>query len=188
MKPVLAFLQNMWVKDPARVERDIARLGEDYRRRVIEWSLFAGCLTGRRLKAAFPPWILAKIAWEESTRQIAGDSKTIFPPDPGHITAALAAYRPLVVITFGKIAGDAVQALWAGPLIRVPHPAARQLDTFARLQAASRELRASLIRASEEPARVWKQEYLWQPWPPVNASLSPAPENVHGTPKSVSNP
>lgn len=144
MKPVVAFLQNMWVKDPARVRADIARLGEDYRRRIMEYSLFAGCLTGRRIKAAFPAAILDQIAWEESTREIAGDARQIFPPDPTHIRAVLASHQPRVVLTFGRIATEAVSGVWFGPLIKVPHPAARHPETVSRLAAAASELAAWL--------------------------------------------
>ena len=188
MKPCLAFLQNMWVRDPDRVRRDIARLGEDYRNRIIEFFLFRGCLTGRRIRHAFGDELLAQITWEESTREIAGNPRQIFPPDPAHILAALTLHRPAVVLTFGRIAGDAVQALWAGPLIRVPHPAARQADTCMRLQTAVRELQEALDRVAAEPPRVWKQEHLGMPSAPVNDPLGRAWDNLHGRLKSVSNP
>ena len=74
MKPCLAFLQNMWVRDPERVKRDIARYGEECRLTYIEYCLFAGCLTGRRLRQAFGEDLLDRIVWEESTREIAGNA------------------------------------------------------------------------------------------------------------------
>lgn len=49
----LAFLQNMWVKNPDRVKAMVQREGEEFRRRFMEYALFRGCLTGRRIKAAF---------------------------------------------------------------------------------------------------------------------------------------
>lgn len=38
---IVAFLQNMWVKDPERVKQSIARYGEDYRLRFMRYALFA---------------------------------------------------------------------------------------------------------------------------------------------------
>jgi len=136
----VAFLQNMWVKNPERVRADIQRHGEGFRLRFMKYALFAGCVTGRRLKAAFGD-LCDEIVWEETTREIAGDPKTIFPAQPDHIRAVLEKYKPDVVLTFGAIARLVVLPLWSGRLIAAPHPAARQPDTIAKLQAAAAELR-----------------------------------------------
>lgn len=135
----VAFMQNQWVRDPERVKALIARHGEPYRRRLIATALFAGCLSGRRLKAAFGD-ACRRIVWEESTREIAGDPRTVFPADPVHIQAVIAEIKPTVVLTFGRIAGAAVVPLWTGNLIASPHPAARQADTMERLRYASQQL------------------------------------------------
>lgn len=147
MKTV-AFLQNMWVKNPERVRWMIAQNGERYRRRLIEMLLFAGCLTGRRLRAAFGDELLAGIVWEETTRQIAGDPKTIFPTDLEHICGVLAEEKPDVVLTFGKIAYAAVAPVWTGGLIAAPHPAARQADVVFRLTEAADRFSAMKARAA----------------------------------------
>lgn len=142
MKAVaVAFLQNMWVKDPVRVRASIARYGEEYRMRLIKRALFAGCFTGRRLRSAFTEDYLGMILWEESTREIAGDPKTIFRADPDHIRAVLKQYEPSCVLTFGKIATDAVTPLWTGRIVACPHPAARQPDTVTKLYKAAQEFR-----------------------------------------------
>lgn len=133
----LAFLQNMWVRDPDRVRALIEKHGEEYRTRFMRQALFAGCLTGRRIKAAFGDELLRTIHFEEASREIAGDSKTICPPDPDHIRKALALHQPRIVLTFGKVASDAVAPLWTGRLIQIPHPAARHPATVTRLRAAA---------------------------------------------------
>ncbi len=137
----LAYMQNMWVRNPESVRAAIERYGEGYRVRLIEKLLFMGCLTGRRLKASFGAGLLSVIQWEEASREIAGDAKTICAPDFEHINETLSAYQPTVVLTFGKVASDAVRLCWSGPLIQCVHPAARGADTMAKLQSAAAEFR-----------------------------------------------
>lgn len=144
MKTV-AFLQNMWVRNPDRVKAVFAREGEAFRLKYIKYALFAGCLTGRRLKVVFGQEACSEIVWEETTREIAGDAKTIFPPQPGHIQAVLAQHQPDIVLAFGTIASNALyKILQRTPpgktlplLITAPHPAARQPDTLLNLQRAA---------------------------------------------------
>lgn len=158
---VIAFLQNMWVRDPERVKRDIARHGEECRLRYIEYCLFAGCLTGRRLEKAFGQEICSEILWEESTREIAGDPKTIFPPQPEHIRAVIVEHKPTVILAFGKIASDAVFKELSGGFqesldvmfIAAPHPAARQPDTIAKLNAAAEKLRKTIPNWCAAPTK-----------------------------------
>ena len=84
-RPVLAFLQNMWVKEPERVKSAIARHGEEFRLQLMRRFLFAGCKTGRNLTKTFGDELLAHITFEETTREIAGDANTMFPVDRAHI-------------------------------------------------------------------------------------------------------
>lgn len=150
-------MQNMWVRDPERVKAMIERDGERLRLALIERFLFAGCLTGRRLKAAFGADVCGEIVWEESTREIAGDPKTIFPPDHMHMVDCIKTYKPNVILTFGVIARDALHyvesnhgSLFAEVVaIASPHPAARQPDTIAKLKRAAEDLRAALRK--DEP-------------------------------------
>jgi hypothetical protein len=143
----LAFLQNMWVRDPVRVRADIARHGEEYRRRILKYALFAGCLTGRRIRNTFGD-LIDQIEWEESTREICGDAKHVPPPDIEHIKATLSLHKPDVVITFGKVAGDAVASIYRGRLIRAPHPAARHETILLDLHCAALKLSAELALAN----------------------------------------
>lgn len=132
---VVAFMQNMWVKNPAFWRAAIAQAAdpEKHRRAVIRRLLFYKCITGRRLMAALGEWCDC-IVWEESTREIAGDPKTIFPAQPEHIRTVLEELAPAAVLTFGKIAAAAVEPLWPGLLFKAPHPAARQATVPAELQ------------------------------------------------------
>ncbi len=144
---VLAFMQNMWVKNPEKVKASIERMHftkrDEYRRRLIHYLLFAGCVSGRRLRAAFGD-LCDEIIWDEASNEIAGDPKTICFPVPRHIECAIEHYNPDIVITFGKLAGDAVEKIWGTETIRVCHPAARQPDTIHKLKAAADLLRSKL--------------------------------------------
>jgi hypothetical protein len=151
MTTALAFLQNLWVKDPAGWKKVL----DDpiaHRPNLIRHLLFDyGCLTGRRLKLIFGEELLKHITWEEASREIAGDSKTVCTPDPEHIRACLEKYRPKVVLTFGKVATDAVRPVreewimtspvapdWS-TLIACPHPAARNPNAIGGLWRAAGE-------------------------------------------------
>ena len=111
---ILAFMQNMWVRDPQRIKDSIAKMPvhqrAEHRLRLIEYCLFAGCKSGRVLKKVFGP-LCGEIIWEEASPEIAGDSKTICLPCPIH-----------------------------GWIVCAPHPAARQPDTIQKLHAAFAEL------------------------------------------------
>ncbi len=142
---ILVFLQNMWVRDPERVKRDIAKHGEELRLRYIEYCLFAGCKTGRNLEKAFGDDLIELMTFEETTREIAGNPKTIFPADLAHIKQCLEHHRPSVVLTFGQIAHDAVQPL-LGSIhhIHAHHPASRHPDSYKTLTDAAAKLREHL--------------------------------------------
>lgn len=144
----------MWVKDPARVKRDIERHGEEFRLRFVKYALFAGCLTGRRLKAAFGE-LVDVIHWEETTRAIAGDPRTVFPADLQHMQAVIERQRPAVILTFGGIARDAVvkcrlsisrELSWQ--LLALPHPAARGAMTMHKLKLGAQEVRWAIAEAA----------------------------------------
>jgi len=127
---IVAFLQNMWVRDPARVREGIKQHGEEYRRRVMAYSLFAGCLTGRRLKAALGEELCNKIIWEECTREIAGNPLYVPAPQPDHIRQVLQTEKPDVVLAFGKVASNAVSLVvsenpFKCVFLTALHPAAR---------------------------------------------------------------
>lgn len=142
---IVAFLQNAWVRDPARLEKMFAQQDEQFRRRMLASLLFMGCVTGRRLKSAFGEELCDAIVWEETTRVIAGDPKTILPAQPEHIRAVLNELKPAAVLALGAIAAKSVFAVMSdcqhkAILITAPHPAARQADVMQRLRDAGKQL------------------------------------------------
>lgn len=127
---ILAFLQNMWFKDPDKARAVFAR-NPTRRNQLIGTYLFMGCLTGRRLEAVFGD-ICDEIIWEEISPDIGGKSSTAFPADPLHIKASIVLHNPNVILVFGKIAEDAIRNGDCIPelyqpitVIYGPHPAAR---------------------------------------------------------------
>lgn len=138
----LAFLQNQWVRNPERVERMIQLKGERYRQLFIRYALFAGCLTGRRIKAAFGDDIDA-IAWDETSPEIGGKASSRFPADLEHMRRQVEHYQPKLLLAFGVPARDAVKALDCGlPVVYGPHPASRQADVVLRLREMAEQYRA----------------------------------------------
>ena len=158
-KPVLAFLQNMWVKHPDRVKASIAQHGEEFRLKLMRTFLFMGCKTGRNLTKAFGEELLAHITFEETTREIAGDPKTIFPADTHHIHACIEKHQPRIVLAFGQIAYDAVSVIadqWTGqPFLYVAahHPASRHPASWNTLLEAAAKVQNELtaVTASRPP-------------------------------------
>jgi hypothetical protein len=130
---ILAVMQNQWFHDPEEVRRIVARWPQR-RRDLIGRFLFAGCKSGRVLKAVFQDRI-NDIIWEEASPEIGGESSSCFPADLEHLRATLAEVRPDIVLGFGKIACDALAVLVDGhDLVVGPHPTARGADTLPRLR------------------------------------------------------
>lgn len=154
-KPVLAFLQNMWVKDPARVKASIARHGEAFRLELMRRFLFAGCKTGRNLTKTFGDELLAQMTFEETTREIAGDAKTILLVDTHHIHECIEKHRPRIVVAFGQIAHDAVSMVadqWTGQpfvYVKAHHPASRHPASWNSLLEAAAKIQNELVTASQ---------------------------------------
>ena len=147
-QPVLAFLQNMWVKQPDRVKASIAAHGEEFRLALMRRFLFAGCKTGRNLTKVFGDELLEQFTFEETTREIAGDAKTIFPADREHIRDCIVKHQPRIVVAFGQIAHDAVNSIrtaadgWV--YIAAHHPASRHPASWNSLLAAAAKVQNEL--------------------------------------------
>lgn len=135
----LAFLQNTWLNNPEKAKKGIAKWGETYRTNLIEYCLFAGCLTGRRIKAAFSENLRDTIVWEETTREISGNPKEIFPADLNHIKQKIQEHQPKIILAFGKTAEKSLTNFTNLPIIFMPHPAARQEDVMERLKYGALE-------------------------------------------------
>jgi hypothetical protein len=149
---VLAILQNQWFNDPVGAERVYARHAGDWDRRakLNAAYLFFGCLTGKRILAAFGEDMRFKIIWEEASPKKAGKSSGAFPADPQHIRTIIEHHKPDVVLTFGRIAANgllsALRILDSAKTTRFaviggPHPAARHATVCAELAAMAAELR-----------------------------------------------
>jgi hypothetical protein len=135
---IVALLQNMWVRNPEKVRAMIARdkTGE-LRGMIIERALFAGCLTGRRLRTAFGD-LVNEFVWDECSPVIADNPRDYHAPDPAHIRSVFEKHSPDIVICFSTPAHTIVSELCAERGIKFipgPHPAARQLDVPDRLTA-----------------------------------------------------
>lgn len=142
---VVAFLQNMWFRDPARMEKIYARYIEREepgkgRQRFIRDFLFFGCLTGRRLVQAFAPHLGEdfrwQIVWEESAPGFGSYSGANLGYSVPHMRGVLETHKPEIVLLFGKVAqagffdsasgiGGLERGLDSLDLIVGPHPAAR---------------------------------------------------------------
>lgn len=142
---VVAFLQNMWFKDPEGAKR-VFTDHPDRREYLISAFLFMGCLTGRRLRAAFGEDTCERIVWEECSREIGGRSSSAFPADMNHIRAVIRKHSPDIVLAFGRIAVDAVNQLRPLPkcILTGPHPAARSPKTTEQLEWMAEQLRGLL--------------------------------------------
>lgn len=132
---ILAVLQNQWFHNPEKVKAIIERTPKA-RRKIITYSLFAGCRTGRVLKQVFGDDCARRFVWEEASREIGGHASSSFPADPAHLQAVLDEVHPDVVLAFGRIASDALAKLVPqDKLIAGPHPTARGPTTAAMLLA-----------------------------------------------------
>jgi len=144
---VVAFLQNQWVRDAERVKESLRRRGDDYRRRFIRYALFAGCVTGQRIKAQLGS-LIDSIVWDECSREIHDNPRTIPKADFEHIRMTLAAEDPALVVTFGRIASDAVGRVCNVEIIRSPHPAYRCARDKIAFESAMQTLRERLAADS----------------------------------------
>jgi hypothetical protein len=150
---ILAFLQNQWVRDPEKTRRAIAAAEDPvrYRRRWNKYALFAGCRTGQNLRKAFGD-LCDEIIWEEASLEIGGRANSVFPADLEHMGQCIAELRPEIVLGFGRVAVDALDALthpfspYPPPfaLVTAPHPTARQSGVMMQLGLAARRVRALL--------------------------------------------
>jgi hypothetical protein len=151
---ILAVMQNQWFHNPERVKAAIARAKnpEAYRRRMIEWALFAGCKSGRVLKRVFGEHRCEEIIWEESSREIGSSASSVFPADVAHLRNVLQHFNPAIVLGFGKVACDGLRQAFdtSAPMpvfIEAPHPTARQTDVMERLWVARRRLDDGILKA-----------------------------------------
>lgn len=150
---ILAFLQNMWVKNPESSKKTLKRNPKIWNRMVKSY-LFTGCVTGSRIKKAFGEDLAFEIIYDECTKELADNPKTICKPDPKHILDTITAIQPDIIIMFGQIAQNAVGKVIAEThcitkhtelhSFKAPHPAARQPDTLSKLMDIAEKVRYSI--------------------------------------------
>ncbi len=149
---ILGLLQNQWFKDPERAKKILARYeaSGDGRETFVRDMLFLGCLTGKRIRAAFGAF--AQIIWEDASPMICGHASACPPADPAHVLRVLEKHKPELVICFGAVAFKAVMgADWFTVkrsvhfrLITCPHPASRGPNVITDLQATAKDVREAL--------------------------------------------
>ena len=106
-----------------------------------------GCRTGRNLQKFLGEDYCKRIIWEETTKEIAGDTKTVFKPDFQHIGDTITEIRPDLIICFGKVAKNALinyivdfnngRNDW--PIFYASHPTNRDWDEMAASLIGLRE-------------------------------------------------
>ena len=144
---IVAFLQNMWVRDPVKTRQAFDRYTTGrLREAFIAHALFSGCVTGRRLRHAFGD-LCDVIVWEEPSPVIADNPRDYFPPDPKHVAAVLRKHGPDIVLCFSRRAElDIFNLLPKGcSFVSCPHPAARGAHVIADLDAAALRLRNLML-------------------------------------------
>lgn len=128
---ILAFLQNMWFKDPEVIRAIFAKY-PDRRNDLIARFLFMRCLTGKRLKACLGDALCSAIIWEECSPEIGDHSSSAFIADPEHMHNAIRSHNPDLILVLGEIAKEAFSAPQLEnanldiPIFYGPHPAARR--------------------------------------------------------------
>lgn len=154
---ILAFMQNAWFHNPEKVRHIMAAMtperAETYRRRLIAYSLFAGCKSGRVLEHVFGKRLCQEIVWEESTKDVGGHASSVFPADIEHIRSRIIEESPQIVLSFGGVATDGVIAATrefnTGHFAQVtyiggPHPTARAATTKRSLESMAANLQRVL--------------------------------------------
>lgn len=157
MKRILAFLQNQYFHDPDKV-RGIFERRPDLRNDLIARFLFMGGRTGKRILAAFGDDLCKRIIWEEASPEIGGHASSVFKADLDHMKRAIETHRPVVIVCFGQIAGDAVKLLKPETAtLFAPHPAARGRDVKPKLKEAALKLTEIVMNGEEvdQDALTW---------------------------------
>jgi hypothetical protein len=152
---ILAFLQNLWVKNPEIVYNKLKRNPGSWNR-WCKKLLFSGGTTGRRIKEVFGD-LADNIIWDEVTKEIADNPKIICKPDNEHIINTIERVKPQIIIVFGNVAQKAVSDLSEGNIelrkrlrknrifLAAPHPARRDKNILNNLRSFAEELRNKWI-------------------------------------------
>lgn len=140
---IVAIMQNQWFKKPDVVAQIFARHPEaGFREKFIARTLFMGCKTGKMLMRYLGEDLCNQIIWEEASRQIGGQSDSVFPPDIPHLQDCLDRHQPDALIAFGSIAKEGITNLRNKPnqVFCCCHPTARGIDVASQLTALKHTL------------------------------------------------
>jgi hypothetical protein len=161
---ILAFLQNQWFYDPARMQAIYQRHGNtpEKRAELNATYLFMGCLTGQRLQGAFGE-LCESMIWENASTLMGDRPSKGDNADPLHMTRCINHFKPDIILVFGKVAQEGLaiietarDALYSdfritGAInfrtIIGPHPAARGADVTVQLVRMAHELKGILCDA-----------------------------------------
>jgi len=140
MKQILGFLQNQY----AAGQKDADEWSAIYesvpqvRRRIISKYICHGhSLTARRLQKAFGENI-EQFAFENASPLVGTHSSSRFAADSEHMASVIEEVKPVLVVTFGKVAEEGLYFLlncdkWTMERsLFLPHPAARGTDDWER--------------------------------------------------------
>jgi len=94
---ILVFLQNMWVKNPLKVKKILAKNPEKWNE-ICKDLLFMGCITGKRIKAAFGD-LTDNMIFDETTKEIADNPKVVLKADLSHISDTIKRIKPDIILT-----------------------------------------------------------------------------------------
>lgn len=143
---ILVFMQNMWVKEPAKVQVVLDRHKDkpDFWNRMVKSLLFSGCITGKRIKQAFGD-LTTDMIFDESTKEILNNPRDVPKADLVHMRNTILRIRPDAILTFGNHAAKGLDKIITSPYVfyhiripkhifNAPHPAARQPETITRLK------------------------------------------------------
>jgi hypothetical protein len=150
---VLAFLQNAYTRDEETARKLEVLFGDpsitgrtQYLRKQ---GLFEGRnYTGLTIQRVFGAKVCDAIWWENASPRWGWLSKHKFPADMAHIRRLCEEHRPSIVLTFGKVASDALadlkhqfdSPLQIATIISGPHPAARDPKKYEMLRAMNAQL------------------------------------------------
>jgi len=138
----------MWVKNPLKVKKILAKNPEKWNE-ICKDLLFMGCITGKRIKAAFGD-LTDNMIFDETTKEIADNPKVVLKADLSHISDTIKRINPDIIITFGKHAENALMSMYKSGVIyyhstpvpkhifNAPHPAARQPETIVKLKVIAK--------------------------------------------------
>lgn len=149
---ILVFMQNMWVKEPEKVKQAIERSKDpEAWNNWVKTLLFAGCITGKRIKQVFGD-LVEDMIFDESTKEILNNPRDVPKADLEHMRNTILRIHPDTIITFGNHASKALEKIITSPypfyhiripkhIFNAPHPAARQPETMARLKRIAISIR-----------------------------------------------